>query len=252
MNEDRWTIYEELVAGIPGDLVVEDCLVGLHWVLVRSRGVGMAMTPGEGGRRHALGALRGRRVRELAEACRSWNFLEAAIGMAALNSWHNAPGTLSESWNPAAVERGEGSSLDDVGRRAAGRKLAVIGHFPHVENLAAHCELSVLERRPSPGDFPDPACEFVLPQQDVVLATGTTLMNKTLPRLLELSRQAEFVLTGPTTPLCPSLLEHGVDELAGCVVTNVESTWRHVAEGGDKSVFQNGCCMLRLRREDLP
>jgi uncharacterized protein (DUF4213/DUF364 family) len=245
-----WDLYDELLAAIPEDLLIEDCLIGVHWVLVRSVGVGMAMSPSEG-RRHSLGEVRGRPVREIAQAAKSWNFLEAAVGMAALNSWHNAPAVLERTFLLGESTCDGKGALEDLAGRAGGRKVAVIGHFPGVEALSERCELSVLERRPSPGDFPDPACEYLLPHQDAVLATGTTLMNKTLPRLLELSRKAEFVLTGPTTTLSPTLFAHGVDLLAGTMVTDVPTIWRHVAEGGDRSVFRNGARMVRLSREDV-
>lgn len=251
MSEAPWELYDKLIGQIPEDLVVENCLIGIHWVLVSSAGVGMAMTPGEGGRRHGLGEISGRPVREVAEAAKSWNFLEAAIGMAALNSWHNAPSTLGRTWKLGPDTLDHKGSLEDLAGRSGGRKVAVIGHFPGVESLSERCELSVLERRPSPGDFPDPACEYLLPSQDAVLVTGTTLMNKTLPRLLDLAREAEFVLTGPTTTLSPLLLERGVDLLAGAMVTDDISVWRHVAEGGDRSVFKNGATMLRLAKKDL-
>jgi uncharacterized protein (DUF4213/DUF364 family) len=61
-----------------------------------------------------------------------------------------------------------------------GKRVAVIGHFRDLERIAAVCHLSILERRPEPGDLPDTACEFVLPEQEVVIMTATTLINKTL------------------------------------------------------------------------
>jgi uncharacterized protein len=251
MNPDPWALYDELIGGIPTDLVVEDCLVGLHWVLVRSEGVGMAMTPGEGPVRHGLGAnLRGRPVRELAEASKSWNFLEAAIGIAAMNSWYNAPGTLERAWKPGVSRASDSSLFEEWQGRIEGRKVAVIGHFPGLEPFAQRCQLSILERKPQDGDFPDPACEYILPQQDVVIATGTTLMNKTLPRLLAIAT-GEFALTGPTTPLSPLLLSRGVTQLAGSAVLDEREVWRHVAEAGDRSVFKHGTRMVRYSKEDI-
>jgi uncharacterized protein (DUF4213/DUF364 family) len=245
-----WDLYDALVEGIPADLVVEDCRVGLHWVLVRSQGTGMAMTPGEGSRRHGLGELRGRPVREIAACSKSWNFLEAAIGIAAMNSWYNAPSTLERTWIPGVSQASDRSLFEEWEGRIEGRKVAVIGHFPGLEPFAAKCRLSILERRPLEGDFPDPACEYILPEQDVVIATGTTLMNKTLPRLLSLCR-SEFALTGPTTPLTPILLGRGATQLAGSAVLDVESVWRHVGEAGDRSVFKHGTRMVRYTLEDL-
>jgi uncharacterized protein len=251
MSGNPWELYDALIDGIPSDLVVQDCLVGLHWVLVRSAGTGMAMTPGEGSRRHGLGVdLVGRSVRELAGASKSWNFLEAAIGMAAMNSWYNAPGTLERTWKPGASNACDSSLFEQWRDRIGGRKLAVIGHFPGLEPFAGRCELSILERKPQDGDYPDPACEYILPEQDVVIATGTTMTNKTLPRLLALSR-GEFALTGPTTPLSPLLLSRGVTQLAGSAVMEEREVWKHVAEAGDRSVFKHGTRMVRYTQEDL-
>lgn len=255
VNAFPWDLYDHLLDGIPPDLVIEDCLVGLHWVLVKSAGTGMAMTPGEGSSRHSLGPdLRGRIVREIAQAAKSWNFLEAAIGIAAMNSWYNAPSTLDRTWQGGVAGASESNLFDEWSGRLDGLNVAVIGHFPGLERLAERCRLSILERKPLDGDFPDPACEYILPDQDVVIATGTTLMNKTLPRLLSLCSRNEFALTGPTTPLSPIVLAHGATQLAGSMVLPEFETqvWGHVAQGGDRSVFKYGTKMIRFSRKDLP
>lgn len=255
MNASPWDLYDALIDGVPPDLVIEDCLVGLHWVLVKSAGTGMAMTPGEGASRHGLGPnLRGLKVRKVAGASKSWNFLEAAIGIAAMNSWYNAASTLDATWKGGVEGASESNLFDEWAGRLDGKKVAVIGHFPGLERMASQCSLSILERKPLEGDYPDPACEYILPEQDVVIATGTTLMNKTLPRLLTLCAGREFALTGPTTPLAPLVLAHGATQLAGSVVLPEceAQVWRHVAQGGDRSVFKHGTKMIRFAGRDLP
>jgi len=245
-----WDIYDRLIEGVPEDLKILRCQVGLHWVLVESAGTGMAMSPSSGMPRHGIGKIAGRRVREIAKFAKSWNFLEAAIGLAAMNSWYNAASTLAETWKNVP-DSGSGRNLfEEWEGRLSGRKVAVIGHFPGLERLGKVCELSILERIPQPGDFPDPSCEYLLPSQDAVIATGTTLINKTFPRLLALSGTAEFALTGPTTPLAPALLEAGASCLAGSLVTSPEDVWEKVAEGGDRSSFCHGTRMLQLSRDN--
>jgi uncharacterized protein (DUF4213/DUF364 family) len=102
-----------------------------------------------------------------------------------------------------------------------GKKVAVIGHFMHLEKILGDvCDLSILEKRPGPGDYPDSACEFILPNQDFVFATAVTVINKTLPRLLELSCKQGLILAGPTTPLAPLLFDFGARDLQGLVVTD--------------------------------
>jgi iron complex transport system substrate-binding protein len=42
-----WELYDEMIAAVPPDLQVDECVFGLHWTLIRSRTVGMAHTPFE-------------------------------------------------------------------------------------------------------------------------------------------------------------------------------------------------------------
>lgn len=245
-----WDLYDRLIEGVPEDLKILRCQVGLHWVLVESAGTGMAMSPSSGTPRHSIGKIAGRPVREIAKFAKSWNFLEAAIGMAAMNSWYNAASTLAKNWKGLPEAGGGRNLFEEWEGRLSGRKVAVIGHFPGLERLGKLCELSILERVPQPGDFPDPSCEYLLPSQDAVIATGTTLINKTFPRLLSLSGNAEFALTGPTTPLAPALLEAGASCLGGSLVTLPEEVWEKVAEGGDRSSFCHGTRMLQLSRDN--
>ena len=48
ITSSKWELYDQLISLIPDDLVVDDVLVGIHWTLVRSAGVGVAMTPPHG------------------------------------------------------------------------------------------------------------------------------------------------------------------------------------------------------------
>ncbi|MEN6475834.1 MAG: DUF364 domain-containing protein, partial [Syntrophaceae bacterium] len=224
----KWALYEHLIAGIPEQSVVTDCLVGLRWTLVRSGGVGMALTPPEGERRSAWsGSFAGRPTREVAALVKSWNPLEAAVGVAALNSYYNAPAVFTRTWEAGLDDQPSGNAFEHYRERLKNKKVAVIGHFPGLEDLAGQCELSILERRPGLGDLPDPAAEYILPLQDAVFITATTLINKTLPRLIELSRESFVVLVGPSTPLTPVLFDYGVKALAGTVVVDEAKVWRH-------------------------
>jgi uncharacterized protein (DUF4213/DUF364 family) len=126
--------------------------------------------------------------------------------------------------------------------------VAVIGHFRGLEKIASVCDLAILERRPQPGDYPDPACEDILPRSDFVFITGVTLINKTLPRLLALSRNAFVCLVGPTVPLDPRLLEMGVSLLGGLVVDAPDAVFPVVQEGGQRHIFASGTRMLQIER----
>ncbi len=247
-----WKLYDELIAAVPEDVKVEECLAGLSWFLVRSIGTGVAMHPGEtGGPVPNAGKIAGMKLRDLAGWIKSWNWYEAAMGLAAINSALNARQAVESNCGPLLDETVEEDVFTCLQDDLRGKRVAVIGHFYNLERLAGICELSILERKPQPGDLPDPACEYILADQDVVIMTATTLINKTMPRLLELSRKARIVIAGPSTPLHPVFFAHGADLLGGLIVEDQPSAWRVVAEGGHKQLFSHGGRMVTVARTRL-
>ncbi len=248
----NWEIYDRLIDEIAPETTAASCLVGCTWTVVASDGMGMAMTYRGGA--HDEGPrlpLSGRPLRELAAGVKSWDLRQASVGMAAINAFHNAPERV-QTWvaRPLQELRSEGafsSTLENI----AGKKVAVIGHFPGLEPARERCELTILERNPLDGDLPDFAAEYVLPEQDFVFITGTALTNKTLPRLLDLSTGATVALVGPSVPLVPWWFEYGVDMLAGSVVMDGPSAWRCCQEGAHRGVFEAGAWMIDIRRSDL-
>lgn len=242
-----WKLYDELIAAVPEDAVVSECLTGLSWFLVRSAGTGVSMRPGEvNGPVRSAGNIAGMKVRELAGWIKSWNWNEAALGLAAVNSALNAQSAVLGNCGAWLDETKTEDVFTCLLDELRGKRVAVVGHFQNLERLSAVCELSILERKPMPGDLPDPACEYILGNQDVVIMTATTLINKTMPRLLELSRNARVVVAGPSTPLHPLMFEHGVNLLGGLIVDDERSLWRAVMEGGREELFTQGGRMVKV------
>jgi hypothetical protein len=126
------------------------------------------------------------------------------------------------------------------------KKVAVAGRFSELDDLGWMCRLAVLERLPGPGDLPDPACEHVPPARDYIFITATALINKTLPRILDLSRNAPIFLVVPSTPYAPLLFGHGIHAPAGTVVVVPASVWRAVQEGAARGVFDRGAQMVKV------
>ncbi len=247
-----WKLYEELIAAVPEDAVVSECLAGLSWFLVRSIGTGVAMRPREmdGPIRNA-GKIAGMQLRELASWIKSWDCYEAAMGLAAINSALNAQQAVLQNCGTWLDETRTEDVFTCLLDELRGKRVAVVGHFHNLERLSGLCELSILERKPMQGDLPDPACEYILAKQDVVIMTATTLINKTMPRLLELSRNARVVVAGPSTPLHPLMFDHGVDLLGGLIVDNAPSVWQAVAEGGREALFEQGGRMVKVSCKPL-
>jgi uncharacterized protein (DUF4213/DUF364 family) len=98
-------------------------------------------------------------------------------------------------------------------------------------------ELCIIERSPflrDEGTFPDTAAEDLLPKADVVVATGSSLANGTIDRILELSNNAsEFALVGPSVNVIPNpLFDKGVTAMGGVKILDGDKMIQIIAEGG--------------------
>jgi uncharacterized protein (DUF4213/DUF364 family) len=235
-----WKLYDDIITPIPSDLKVDEAITGKFWTFVRSgERVGLAMSMWDISRPRSLPKnLQGISLRELAEFAKSWNFEEAALGMAAINAFWNGKGAKTAA---ASLDIGENDSFSFWRTRVVGKKVAVIGHFPHLEKVLGEvCDLCILEKRPTGDDFPDSACEFLLPSMDFVFATGVTLTNKTLPRLLALTPHCGIILAGPSVPLAPPLFELGARDLQGFVVDNPSECAKGVKGETHSLIFDTG------------
>ena len=219
--------YEILLARLPGDLTIQKLVHGISWTAaVLSDGrCGVAMhTTGETVPR-MFGSLIGLPLNQAGQAMLSWNMEEASEAFAAVNAFYNHPG--------CGFVKPEARTLDGIEMR--GRTVGMVGMMIGHSNMTQEDfvpakKLYIVDREEKAGALPDSACEFCLPLCDLVIITGSAAINKTMPRLLELSRNAEVVLTGPTVSCCPALLELGIQRLSGRVITEKDAMLKAIVE----------------------
>lgn len=256
-NVSPWNLYDELIAGVPDDVLVTDYCLGTHWSYLEAEcGMGVSFTTRGGSSRTDKRDLRGLSLREAAALAKSWCFEEASIGIAALNAWyarHELTDALGATYDEAVdlpdgtVRKIDAFELYRPEIAAKGdAKVTVVGHFPHVDRIAEYAELTVLERNPRDGDTPDPACEYVIPEQDYLFMTGVTIINKTAPRLLALAEGVTTIMVGPSVVMSPVLFERGVDMLAGSVVADPEKT-KFAVKTGAGQFFGEALQMCSIR-----
>ncbi|HWP79848.1 MAG TPA: DUF364 domain-containing protein [Candidatus Acidoferrum sp.] len=247
-NDAIWQLYDALLEGIPEGKTIEYTAVSELWSLVGTAdSVGVAMTTSGDTRPPILTeGFTGSDLKRAAAALKSWNFDEAGYGGAAVNAHYNTKTRLRRlaCGEPYKNYCTRGLDLE-------GKTVGMVGHLKTPPELFAGTrEVFILERNPQAGDYPDPACEYLLPMCDIAIITGSALVNKTLPRLLDLCRGAYVILTGPSVPMCPALLEFGIDRLAGLVLTDFAGAVRHVRDNVLGPPFTYGQTFLIGR--DLP
>lgn len=244
-----WKIYDQLISQIPEYLKVSEVIVGTKWSMVRtSENVGVAMSINETTTpsilKHSFAKLA---LKDLAVLIKSWDFHEASIGLAAINAYYNSKEQITNNIIKQSPQTNWHISYEDedifdlYSETINGKKVAVIGHFPNLEQrIAVNNHLSILERNPQKGDYPDTACEYILPEQDYVFITGSAFVNKTMPRLLQLSKNAKIILVGPSVPIASLLFDYGVLELGGFIATNHSLCKNVVSDENTNPIFVSG------------
>lgn len=91
-----------------------------------------------------------------------------------------------------------------------------------------------LKRDELPFYVPPERTQEVVPDADLLVVTGTTLLNGTLEGILELARpDAQVLVMGPSASLLPSaFFKRGVDVLGGDIITQPNRMLDTLAEGG--------------------
>lgn len=245
MKTDFFKIYDALISGVDNSLNISSAYMGDYWALCtagNSCGIAMA-TSGRSIAPIFPHGINGLSVNKAATAIKSWNLTEASMGHAAINAFYNTTEKMSRLNSFESYDNYCTKGLDYTGA-----VVGIIGHMSGPDDLREKAkEVYIIERAPKVGDYPDSACDYILPRCDMVLITGSSLINKTLPHLLELCENAYTILTGPTVPMCPELLEFGIDRLAGLVVSDVDGMIMHGNGSIPGSPYRFGSSFLLKR-----
>lgn len=222
-------IIDALLSTLVYEATVRDIRQGPFQTAVLTRHCGLASTLHDHTHRHSkppvkgAGSLMEKNTAALVQLVHSPSPLEAAIGMATVNS-------LIEIDEQCCLELNAGALLAEKG---GGKRVAIIGHFPFVPELRKVVkELWVIERNPREGDLTEAESENLIPQADVVGITGTAFTNHTIERLLSMCNpKAYVVVLGDTAPLSPLLFDYGISAISGTKVVEPETVLRCVSQG---------------------
>src|ERR1700723_1240526 len=186
------------------------------------------------------GKLKGKPARDVIKEAFSDHGIRRGVGIAAVNAladlcWERRPHPL--------VELLRGIDAFDANSFAPHDQTVVVGAFvPFLKELKRRKQpFLVLEKDPDtlkaeemPFFRPAETAREVVPQADVLLVTGTTLLNDTLEDLLSWARpDARVTVVGPTVGLRPdAFLQRGADILGGVKITQPDEFLDLLAEGG--------------------
>lgn len=124
-----------------------------------------------------------------------------------------------------------------------GGKSVVVGALVPIlkQLIKAEADFTVLEQDPRTLKgkelehyAPPEMASRVVPDADLLVITGTTVINDTLPGLLDLAKpNAKIIVTGPTASMVPdSFFRRGVTTTGGILVTKPDELLDLISEGG--------------------
>lgn len=224
-------ILDDLISALNFNTSVKDIRQGVFHTGVLTRYCGLAATlPRDALRQEPPmvkepGALLQKTPLELARLSYSPSILEAAIGMATINS-------LLEIDESTCIEL---NAAELIMKKGKGKRVAVVGHFPFIPRVIKSAkELWVIEKNPQKGDFGEAEADNLIPRADVVAITGTALTNHTMEHLLGLCNPRAYVIVlGDTAPLSTILFDHGLDAISGTKVNDADLSLRCVSQGAN-------------------
>ncbi len=228
-------LIEKILESLPHENTpVRSIVSGLHWTAVSSRYCGLASSLWSEGLSEVASPNTARLstlpAEQLASYALSDNYLESAIGMAALNSL----------LDPTALSPVELNAYDWLLTEGVGKDIAVIGHFPFVERIKDVAKnLWVIEKNPRPGDYPASETGNLPPKASIVEITGSAFVNHSIDEVLSYCNPNSSVMVlGPSTPLTPILFDYGISILSGSQV---------IDERGVQQAVQNGATFHELK-----
>ena len=224
-------LIDDIISAVKGnEAPAKDVRVGLTWTGVWGKYCGLSRTYSNPTMAHGgvkdMEKLTEKTTLELAEYAKSWNLVEAGIGVAAINSMIKPKG-----------KRGI-NAIDFLVKKGKNKKVVIVGKFPRLDELRAVAkELSILELEPNlinPEEcvLPSTAAEHKIPNCDILAITGSALVNKSMEHLLKLGRNAYTIVLGPSTPMSEVLFDYGADMLAGVDVLKPAQIMNRISRGG--------------------
>ena len=229
----KMKLIDDLISAVSeNNAPVKDVRVGVSWTGVLGKHCGLAKTYGipvpHGNYTRNLGRLTKETTLDLAEYIKSWNLIEASIGLASINSMVTPKGRVNVN------------ALDIIIEEGKNKKITMVGKFPRIQEIRSSAkELWILELdpylvNPNLGILPATAAEYVISESDMVAITGSALINKSMEHLLELCRADNLytIILGPSTPMCDVLFDYGADMLAGVEVIDADGLLKKISQSG--------------------
>jgi len=132
---------------------------------------------------------------------------------------------------------------------------AFYSYMKNIANTSAKLIVLELNKNAIPDDYqkyyvPVEEAASVFSFSDIIIITGSTLVNNTLDEILQMiPKKKEVIIVGPTASLIPDILfQHGISIIGSTRIVDADKVFHTISEGGaGYHLFNNGAqkiCLL--------
>ncbi len=184
------------------------------------------------------GDMIGKRADYLIEKIFSYNLLDAALAIAAANAILN--------------RESDSIDFDIIEPIDKDKSVVMIGYFgPLIKTIRDRAKKFVVCDRSWKADgLPDYASFFELQKCDIALISATTLINKTIDNLLDVTTAETVAILGPSCLMDKEIFANtNATHLCGSYITDIERAKTIISQGGGtqklKSATKKGCVVCQ-------
>ncbi len=223
-----WTLYDRLISTVDDSVKIKDFVVGPQWtaVITEDDCVGLAWTVSEKFRRFEFDVKpeAGMSAAEIAAGIKSWNYHESALGLAAINAFHNRAENLpSDAEIIPGGRRSQSAFIKFCEKNTKNKRSVMIEpHYLREELSSAPGVIDIVRKEPTYRDYLYQAYEELIPKADQLILSGITLVDKLGSPALRLAENKTSVFWGPDVPLTSAFGEFGVSQVTGFIVDDPE------------------------------
>ncbi len=185
------------------------------------------------------GSLVGKNASYLLDKIFSYDLLDSTLALASANALLNKK-----------TDSIEYDIIDSINKE---QSVVMIGYFgPLVSIIEKKAKKFIIcERHPRGGAYPDYAEYFELKKCDVAIVSATTLINKTIDNILDITKASTLAILGPSCPMNKKIFENtNVTHLCGSFVENIDKAKTIISQGGGtqklKSATKKGCVLCQF------
>ena len=212
-----WKLYDSLIENMQEDIKINDLVIGTEFAMVISDcGAGISRVLNDKRFPFENKIKPNMKLKDLAKSIKSWNFVEASLGLAAINAFYNS-NQPRENLVLEKIKHPFVSIIDQDDRVAV-----VDAVLENKENIQKSYDADFFNRKMEDGDYIITAFEYLVDEYDSIYLGGNLIINKHIMKIAGDSKGKKSVLCDISTPLSLDFKKVGIDEIGGFIIDDID------------------------------